>query len=196
MVSGFHSKVLNKQRLLAAWKSWCCSIIPSFRNSSHPPVIARTVGNLENMEKIWRKHHGTSVARLFYLFLGLLNIATTKESMMYPPGTMGHMRPFFCKSGREVQSLKSQLSLAQNYVLKVTGKPIPREVLLGDFTKARANFRGDTWRKLEEFFNVFLALFNSDELFTQSSLIMFDLAWLIELCRTTGYLNFEFPASN
>eukprot|EP00435_Cladocopium_sp_Y103_P004387 s315_g1.t1 len=36
---------------------------------------------------------------------------------------------------REVQSLKSQLSLAQNYVLKVTGKPIPREVLLGDFTK-------------------------------------------------------------
>ncbi|CAL1141379.1 unnamed protein product [Cladocopium goreaui] len=41
---------------------------------------------------------------------------------------------------REVQSLKSQLSLAQNYVLKVTGKPIPREVLLGDFTKVPDDF--------------------------------------------------------
>ena len=62
---------------MAAWKSWCCSIIPSFRNSSHLSVIARTVGHLENMEKIWRKDHGTSMARLFYLFWGLLNIATT-----------------------------------------------------------------------------------------------------------------------
>ena len=88
--------------------------------------------------------------------------------------------------GREVQSLKSQLSLAQNYVLKVTGKPIPREVLLGDFTKARANFRGDTWRKLEEFFNVFLALLNSDELFTKSSLIMFDAVWVLR--RSTPLL--------
>ena len=33
-----------------------------------------------------------------------------------------------------MQSLKSQLNAAQNYVLKVTGKAIPQEVLLGDFT--------------------------------------------------------------
>ncbi|CAK9109631.1 unnamed protein product [Durusdinium trenchii] len=35
---------------------------------------------------------------------------------------------------REVQFLKGQLSLAENYVLRVTGKPIPREVLQGDLT--------------------------------------------------------------
>ena len=47
----------------------------------------------------------------------------------------------FFPSGREIQSLKGQLSSAQSYVMKVTGKPIPPEVLLGDFTKVHRGLR-------------------------------------------------------
>lgn len=46
----------------------------------------------------------------------------------------------FFPSGREIQSLKGQLSSAQSYVMKITGKPIPPEVLLGDFTKVSGGF--------------------------------------------------------
>lgn len=53
---------------------------PQFPQFITPPVIARTVGNLENMEKIWRKY-GENIMELPWqdcsIFFWLLNTATT-----------------------------------------------------------------------------------------------------------------------